>query len=839
MRPEGSGDLPQVDLVDRRSSLSEAAGYFGMAACSAHARQSPAAWHRANEGPGLIGTEESRMKLTVWSFAFACCLAAVVAEGSVAAPALPSGVRQCRRAVIKDAARYASALTSIVAGCHERRDALELPASTDCNDVEQAANALGVTLAATVFKTDVGAETGACGGVEPAQAFYTSCPIPCDAITVSDWASVDRCMGCQIKTHVEGFAAEAFKQSVLPLSAVDLGCARSLYAVSTTIIPLILRSNTRCHKRDTYPNACLQRSGRWREMHKLVQARRRVSALVAGVCKSADFAAVGGCATTLADAGCVLAAAQNYGELLAYDGSRMLGRALSTPAATFAQVSTNVWNSCGIRTDGSLQCWGDNISGGVSPVPPGTFAQVSVGFDYGCGLRADGSVDCWTGEYARLPQTSAPAGTFVQVSAGYLCTCGLRADQSLQCWGFCPDPPSAGTFQQVSVGTWNVCGIRSDATVACWDSRGWDPLSPHGAMFAQVSAGGVTDCALRTDGSVECWGPNNLQPSDRAGPFVQVSAGANHRCALRTDGSVECWGDEAYDYSSVPPGPFVQISARGDHNCGLRPDGSLQCWGPDEDGQSSVPDGIFTQVSAGHDHACGVRTDRSVACWGQAVGIDASYYGGPWGTPAGTFAQVSTGYYFACGVRTDRSLQCWGFVPGHPHGAPFAQVSVGRDEIRGLRMDGTVWGTTAPAGTFTQLSAGWGYTCGVRTDETVSCWGADDSGQASPPAVPFVQVSAGPDHACGVRTDATVRCWGARADGQAAAPGGTFSQVSAGESHTCGIRTDGSVDCWGRWYGRYFPAPTGTFVQISAGGRFTCGIRTDGRAVCWGRSFRD
>ena len=83
-------------------------------------------------------------------------------------------------------------------------------------------------------------------------------------------------------------------------------------------------------------------------------------------------------------------------------------------------------------------------------------------------------------------------------------------------------------------------------------------------------------------------------------------------------------------------------------------------------------------------------------------------------------------------------------------------------------------------------------------------------------AVPIVWIVIGGSHSCGIRTDDTLDCWGANTArfrgeslfgrshnvyethyGQADPPEGTFSAVAAGEWHTCGIRTDGQATCWG------------------------------------------
>jgi len=57
-------------------------------------------------------------------------------------------------------------------------------------------------------------------------------------------------------------------------------------------------------------------------------------------------------------------------------------------------------------------------------------------------------------------------------------------------------------------------------------------------------------------------------------------------------------------------------------------------------------------------------------------------------------------------------------------------------------------------------------------------------------------VSGGTDYTCGVRPNGALACWGTNADGQIVPPAGTFTQVSAGDFHTCGLRTNGTLTCW-------------------------------------------
>ena len=67
----------------------------------------------------------------------------------------------------------------------------------------------------------------------------------------------------------------------------------------------------------------------------------------------------------------------------------------------------------------------------------------------------------------------------------------------------------------------------------------------------------------------------------------------------------------------------------------------------------------------------------------------------------------------------------------------------------------------------------------------------------------FKAVSAGGLHSCGLRTDNTIVCWGYNNGGQTDAPSGTFQAVSAGGLHSCGLRNDNTVACWGsNWEGQ-------------------------------------
>ena len=63
-------------------------------------------------------------------------------------------------------------------------------------------------------------------------------------------------------------------------------------------------------------------------------------------------------------------------------------------AGTFSMISAGVFHTCGVRTDGTLACWGYNNYGQATP-PAGTFTEVSAGWWHTCGVRTDGTLACW------------------------------------------------------------------------------------------------------------------------------------------------------------------------------------------------------------------------------------------------------------------------------------------------------------------------------------------------------------------------------------------------------------------------------------------------------------
>ncbi len=273
---------------------------------------------------------------------------------------------------------------------------------------------------------------------------------------------------------------------------------------------------------------------------------------------------------------------------------------------------------------------------------------------------------------------------------------------------------------------------------------------------------------------------------------------------------------------------YKEVSAGWYHTCALRLDGNVDCWGLNSSGQATNQVGSYVQISAGGAHTCGLKSDGHAKCWGLNTITECWGEGMCWEIYAGQadapqdilFTQVSAGYTHSCGLKLDGSVQCWGY-----------------------NLAGEAAGQVGP---FSLVSAGEKHTCALlKSSGGAKCWGDDLKHRAEDSTGPFFQMSAGGSHNCAVWTSSPVTdpptgqvgCWGANSYGQSSPPSGPFRQVSAGHLHSAGVRSDRTLSSWGyNFYGQVGKTPAGFFKQVEAGMGHSCAITENDAVVCWGRN---
>ena len=316
-------------------------------------------------------------------------------------------------------------------------------------------------------------------------------------------------------------------------------------------------------------------------------------------------------------------------------------------------------------------------------------------------------------EHSReVPRSKVTGAKAEHVSAGSEFAYALTLSSNLKGWGL----NHVGQLNTPDSMVWpgNVNVRRSNRSL----------VEVEQTTYSQVDAGALHTCAVTSQGELECWGKNShgqtnvpmrmlVQQDDPSLPtpkYAKVSAGGEHTCALRDSGDVICWGSNVFGQSATPDGDFTDVSAGGQHTCAVERSGEVVCWGNNASGQTVEPSGgSYHSISAGDNHSCAINAEGGALCWGS--NLRRQEY-----PPAGEYTQITSGSWHACALWTEDDAP--------KRGAP------------------SVKGNQSPPG-------------------NVDCWGDNSGGKATPPrGVNFAQISAGGTFTCGVRTDGYLQCWG-------------------------------------------------------------------------------
>lgn len=189
----------------------------------------------------------------------------------------------------------------------------------------------------------------------------------------------------------------------------------------------------------------------------------------------------------------------------------------------------------------------------------------------------------------------------------------------------------------------------------------------------------------------------------------------------------------------------------------------------------------------------------------------------------------------------------------------------------GSSPDGAIPDGGPPPVQATAVASGNGFSCALRADGTVTCWGYNngrlgagtDISSSTPVLVKDVgdaiAIAAGGSTACALRKSGAVACWGANGYGQLG--DGTTNdsrfpvkvlnledatQLALGNLHACALKKDATVVCWGingsgqlgdgTTDSHSSPKPVTGLTDVSQIAAFeggTCAV-AKGEVFCWG-----
>jgi hypothetical protein len=249
----------------------------------------------------------------------------------------------------------------------------------------------------------------------------------------------------------------------------------------------------------------------------------------------------------------------------------------------------------------------------------------------------------------------------------------------------------------------------------------------------------------------------------------QITTGDNFSCGIGTDGNAYCKGENKYGQL----GDGTEISST--KNVAVYAYGVLR-------GKT------IKSITAGRSYACAIASDDLAYCWGANGGGnlgDGSNAGSPFpesvntdGALKGkTFKSISAGASHTCAIASDHLAYCWGF---NSYDGRLGNNSDKESNVPvAVDASGVLSGKTIKS-----ISAGFGNTCAIASDDQAYCWGDGYYGLLGNDTKTFSWVPVAV-YTGGALSDKTIKSID------------TFPLGELNTDHVCVVASDDKKYCWG------------------------------------------
>lgn len=549
------------------------------------------------------------------------------------------------------------------------------------------------------------------------------------------------------------------------------------------------------------------------------------------------------------------------------------------PNEKFLSLAAGYRNTYVVTVNGKLFGWGDNSKGQLasslvnSPLNRSpkqitsggkTFFAVTAGDRFFCAISNEGknSLGNYGYVFCSGDNSSGQVGNgsisnfefkllqvgnknYTSVSAGRAHVCAVTVDQKVECWG-------SNRIGQLSNDPRYVSLSPVPKTI---DSSG--DTNFQNLKFSSVYLFNNSTCTLTTDGIPYCFGDNN---------FGQLGGTPQEGSVSVKDEN----GNSFYShYDPKTPFPnltfgFLSLTGNSRSTCGITVNNNLQCWG-------YISKNSYSSLTMSDGNVCGISMNGQRAlCFSSANGLS-NALANPWNSPIATpwvsqqrFNQLSSIANKVCGAASNGNLYCWSK----------STTASAQDIFPQLVNLGNV--------SLSKVVLGSNHACVITIDGLVKCSGENSMGQlgngtydSSKYLTEFVNMNAGglkfvdlaltKNSTCAISSDNSVYCFGSNQSGELGVlssggqmtstpqmiPGLKLESISAGLNHYCGMIKDAPVNsnkmvCWGdNSFGQTGSKESITkspfevqksvnFVSAALGQNTSCAVDQDNKAFCFG-----